>query len=90
MESTKPIVRITHILSSTVGIAYFAIPEDYETFPKATWVALGDTEKSWIEVFPIGPNDSAGIDDFSEVSVDIDNSFLPPGTRYPQILGWRC
>jgi hypothetical protein len=90
----KPTVVITHVLIDKDGVRYFAIPKNnYTTFPKkATWVALGKTEECWIEVFPIGSSDLEGISDFEddlEVTVDIDNSFFPLGTPYPQVKTWR-
>lgn len=84
----KPVVCITDALISRDDTQYFAIPEDY----KALLVALGNTEKCWIEVFPVDSSDSEGIDDFNEefeVAVDIDNSFFPPGMRYSAIVNCR-
>lgn len=94
ISNTKPVVSITDILVNQSGVQYFAEPEDLESLPqKALWVALGDTEKCWIEVFPISFTNLEGIDDFSEgyeVFVDSDNSFLPPGTPpYPGVLSCR-
>ena len=91
---SKPIVAITHVLiSCEERVQYFATPEDCATFPKqAIWVALGNKEKCWIEVFPVGSDDSEGIDDFSddmEVTVNIDNSFFPPGMPYVVIKDLR-
>lgn len=92
-EITKPVVCITDALISREGVQYFAIPEDYTTFSKqAVWVALGDNEKCWIEVFLVGSDDSEGINDFSEaleVTVDIDNSFFSPYTPPSTIVDWR-
>jgi hypothetical protein len=92
--NTKPIVCSTHALISVEdGVQYFAVPEDYVTFPKQVmWVALGDKVKCWIEVFSVGSDDSEGINDFSEdleVTVNIDSSFFPPSTPNWAIVNWR-
>lgn len=90
-HSLKISVVVTHVvLSADDPTQYFAIPEKYETLPKkAILVAIGNTEKCWIEVYPVDPSDLEGVTDFKddiEVTVDIENSFLTPAWGFSNYL----
>ena len=73
MENTKPVVELCHILVNIIdgGTQFFADPGDVELPEDVIWVTLGTTENNWIEVHPVGNDDSLLLKEFLKSGYEV-------------------